>query len=546
MTMTETRGQLRPEQVAQLLEAVKPHRVKQLDGKSHMEGYDIRAHLTRIFGFEGWDIEAAPAECIHDVQLDTGRTKDNGWSILRYSCAYRQHLTLVVYDPDGHVVKRVIGQAVGKAENQPSFGDAHDLALKDAETQALKRAAMNLGDQYGLGLYNKQARDGHGGYKAAVKVTLVRMPEAPGAELVTPEVGEEDDDARRAVDSATPGEARIVAVEQDGQRYEPAPGGGVVHVGPAQTESGRPARADTDMVTQDDLDHLGTIMGALTKGERERIRAERTEKGLSIAPGQFTVGTLHWLLQRAQEMTDLREKAEQLQQQAPPEHAGEARRRAGGAKLASKQQRDTIATKLAELAPDVREGVEGWAKGAGHDLVNLAESSFQPVMLAITNAARAARLRGRTLSKAPAGADAPPEGPAAAPAPAEPPPPPDPEAERRALRRQQWTALSGSVEALGAEETWPMVREELEGVGITLATDDGAAVALKFCGAGAEHDAFLAEMVDQYAEVASGFLERPFEEGEEKAAALTPEQADALARQVAEKPAPDPLDDVDF
>ena len=39
----------------------------------------------------------------------------------------------------------------------PDFkrGDAHDMAIKTAETQALKRAAINLGDQFGLSLYKK-------------------------------------------------------------------------------------------------------------------------------------------------------------------------------------------------------------------------------------------------------------------------------------------------------------------------------------------------------------------------------------------------------
>lgn len=198
------RGQLTEAQVFQLLQAVKPGRVKIRDGHSHMEGYDVRAHLTRIFGFEGWDIEGPPAECIHDVTLDTGRKKDNGWPFLRYSCAYRQHLTLVVYDAAGLLVKRVIGQAVGKAENQPSFGDAHDLALKDAETQALKRAAMNLGDQFGLGLYNKTARLPGGSYKAAVKTTLVRPPGA-GEDMETPEVGDELDDVSRPREVEAPG-----------------------------------------------------------------------------------------------------------------------------------------------------------------------------------------------------------------------------------------------------------------------------------------------------------------------------------------------------
>ena len=45
--------------------------------------------------------------------------------------------------------------ATGSANNLPSRGDAHDFAIKNADSYALKRAAKDLGDQFGLSLYNK-------------------------------------------------------------------------------------------------------------------------------------------------------------------------------------------------------------------------------------------------------------------------------------------------------------------------------------------------------------------------------------------------------
>ena len=41
--------------------------------------------------------------------------------------------------------------------NQASVGAAHDLAMKSAISQALKRCAANLGDQFGLSLYSDVA-----------------------------------------------------------------------------------------------------------------------------------------------------------------------------------------------------------------------------------------------------------------------------------------------------------------------------------------------------------------------------------------------------
>jgi hypothetical protein len=43
--------------------------------------------------------------------------------------------------------------ATGSAQNLP-YGDAHDFALKNALSYALKRCAKSLGDQFGLSLYN--------------------------------------------------------------------------------------------------------------------------------------------------------------------------------------------------------------------------------------------------------------------------------------------------------------------------------------------------------------------------------------------------------
>lgn len=538
--MTE-RGQLQPEQIRQLLEAVKPYRVKLREGHSHMEGYDIRAHLTRIFGFEGWDLEGEPAQLIHERELDTGRKKDSGWPVIRYSCAYRQHLTLIVFDDQGRTVKRAIGQAVGKAENQPSFGDAHDLALKDAETQALKRAAMNLGDQFGLGLYNKKAADGQG-YKACVKVTLVRMPEgAYGPELETPEVGDEGDDARRSADS-TP--EATSTVENVTATSTTTPEGDVV-----VTVTQRNGRPDDEHVTAEDVEHMKTVLADLTRGERERVKAEREELGYSVEWGAFTVKTLRWITSRAAELLQLREATEsalagQLKERAATIRQGSgatvamlkaeegetagptqrdisgdeavdraiARKRAGGARLATKAQRDAVAKKLAEQVPEVQAEIEQWAGANGHRLGDdLEADSAGPVASAIMNAARSHKLKGKALDRK--GKPAPEAG---APQVRTEPAPPDPDAERRRLRRTQWAQLEAAVEVLGAE-TWEMAREELEREGIAQPGTDQAQLGRVFIQAGADQDDFLAEMVAQYNGVAEDFAGRPFEEEPEKA-----------------------------
>ncbi|WP_367880534.1 Rad52/Rad22 family DNA repair protein [Salinispora arenicola] len=60
------------------------------------------------------------------------------------------------------------------------MGDCHDNAIKTAVSQGLKRCAVNLGDQFGLGLYNG------GGVDAVVVRTVVDPLLAEPADTATP------------------------------------------------------------------------------------------------------------------------------------------------------------------------------------------------------------------------------------------------------------------------------------------------------------------------------------------------------------------------
>lgn len=148
--MTAPRGRLSPEQVSVLLQPIKEFRVYQSQGHSHVAAFDITAHLTRMFGFDGWDKEILSLDVVRErMGHDTNESKKN-WYV-----TYRCLLRLTIYSPDGRVAKIIEEGATGSAENQPSYGDAHDLAMKNAISYAMKRAAKDLGDQFGLALYNK-------------------------------------------------------------------------------------------------------------------------------------------------------------------------------------------------------------------------------------------------------------------------------------------------------------------------------------------------------------------------------------------------------
>lgn len=143
-------------QVDTLLNPIKARRVMQAQGQSHVAAFDIIAHLTRIFGFGGWSKEILDLSIVHERSTDpelapNGQPKNQGRWWVTYSCTMR----LTIFDPDGNPVAVIEDAATGSAQNMPSPADAFDFAIKNAVSYALKRCAKDLGDQFGLSLYNE-------------------------------------------------------------------------------------------------------------------------------------------------------------------------------------------------------------------------------------------------------------------------------------------------------------------------------------------------------------------------------------------------------
>lgn len=155
---------LTPEQHRVLLLPINPARVKQKEGKDHVEAWDIRRYLNRIFGFGGWDLTYPEIVMLREVP---NPQREGRWTVV-----YRATARLVVKNPDGTPGAVFEDGAAGDGINLP-LGSAHDFALKTALSQALKRVAVNLGDQFGLSLYNKGSRS------REVDLTLVG-PTLPG------------------------------------------------------------------------------------------------------------------------------------------------------------------------------------------------------------------------------------------------------------------------------------------------------------------------------------------------------------------------------
>lgn len=168
------------EQYEKLTEPLHPSRVAKVKDMSHLEAWDVRRHLIRIFGFGGWDFTVAGCDLVREICDENHRRRNRegqeyGDPYTAWTVVYRVLGRLTIRTPDGKLLATYEDGATGDAVNQPSLGDAHDLSLKSAMSQALKRCAVNLGDQFGLSLY----RDGQAG---AVVLRSLVAPEEEAAD----------------------------------------------------------------------------------------------------------------------------------------------------------------------------------------------------------------------------------------------------------------------------------------------------------------------------------------------------------------------------
>lgn len=142
--MTVVRG-VSPLQYERLMQPLNQSRVAKRDGMSYLEAWDVRAHLIRCFGFGGFSVTADEAECVS--QREVPQKKDPNKT--NFEVAWKVRVTLVIPQLDAMYTEYAIGSS-----SQPSLPEAHDMAIKTAESDGLKRAAINLGTQFGLSLYN--------------------------------------------------------------------------------------------------------------------------------------------------------------------------------------------------------------------------------------------------------------------------------------------------------------------------------------------------------------------------------------------------------
>mgnify|MGYP000219832893 CR=1 FL=1 len=114
---------------------------------SYIEGWVAIKEANRIFGFDGWSRETILLQETNRtlVDLDGNRGPYQQWRI-GYIAKVRITVGNVVREGTGY------GSGMGKPE---AIGDAVEGAIKEAETDAMKRCFMTFGNPFGLALYDK-------------------------------------------------------------------------------------------------------------------------------------------------------------------------------------------------------------------------------------------------------------------------------------------------------------------------------------------------------------------------------------------------------
>ena len=108
----------------------------------YVEGWHVIAEANRIFGYDAWDRRTLSTNCVFSSAIGQN-----------HFAAYIAKVRVTVRAGDTKILREGSGTGEAKAS---SPGQAHELALKGAETDATKRALATFGNPFGLALYDRE------------------------------------------------------------------------------------------------------------------------------------------------------------------------------------------------------------------------------------------------------------------------------------------------------------------------------------------------------------------------------------------------------
>lgn len=138
------------ERVAELRKPLNPKDIKPAPrGKfgDYIDGYHAISEANRIFGEDGWSYRITRLEKVSDQTVSLpGKNGPYDQYRVGYLC------TVLVEALSIHKEGSAVGAGLG---NPNDIAAHHESAVKEAETDALKRALRSYGNTFGLALYDK-------------------------------------------------------------------------------------------------------------------------------------------------------------------------------------------------------------------------------------------------------------------------------------------------------------------------------------------------------------------------------------------------------
>ncbi|MDP2661178.1 MAG: RAD52 family DNA repair protein [Dehalococcoidia bacterium] len=148
---------------------------------SYVEGYHVINEANRIFGFGSWSTDVLDLRCVEATAQGVPNYKGNQGD--GYLIAYTATVRVTVHHEAGDQTHTDVGY--GEGIEYRNVGQAHESAIKEAVTDAEKRALRHWGNPFGLALYDKDQRDVEKG--GAATPTPQRPQEAQGAASAKPD-----------------------------------------------------------------------------------------------------------------------------------------------------------------------------------------------------------------------------------------------------------------------------------------------------------------------------------------------------------------------
>jgi hypothetical protein len=123
---------------------------------NYLQGWVLIEEANRIFGFDGWQRQTLSSRCVTEAKRligskNEGRPQKEGWGV-----TYIARVRITVHLANQELLIRE-GTGAGHGIDV-DLGLAHESAIKEAETDAMKRALVTFGNPFGLPLYDRSQR----------------------------------------------------------------------------------------------------------------------------------------------------------------------------------------------------------------------------------------------------------------------------------------------------------------------------------------------------------------------------------------------------